>query len=233
MTTTIGTVHTIFGIDSIEATVTAMAGDFAADFDMEAAADGYRDYLTDYLPGTLVVLGDDVMMQTDDPFATRLGHAGIEQIRENIADDMAGDDAFDLTPYAKPGRAQCGAAGRNANSRTCGTERPESAEQNTPATLGDDLRRVAELADTGLLDGTYIQFSFHTQDAARVQAVNDRLGGRVRRYRSSTGTVQAHNDGALVGSVSVIGVINTGALWGDDGGSDEVWAEIVRNGGTS
>lgn len=148
MTTThIGTVHTIFGIDSIEATINAMVGDFAADFDMEAAANGYRDYLTDYLPATLVVVGNDVMCHIDDVQALN-GDGPIEEIHDAIRDDMATGDGFDISRYAKPACAKCGAAGRNADSHTCGTKQPESAEQNTPATLGDERRHVMRIRVT-------------------------------------------------------------------------------------
>lgn len=97
--------------------------------------------------------------------------------------------------------------------------------------LAADLHRLAELAESGLLDGRSINLGLHVDSAARVQAVVGVLGGEVRRYRSHTGTVQAHAKGAFVGSVEVQPLVNTDAPWESD--SDETWAALVQNGGVS
>jgi hypothetical protein len=117
----------------------------------------------------------------------------------------------------------------------------EETEGDTPAVvqldrddaaahLAADLRRLADLAESGLLDGHAWKLDFFVESPARVQAVVDQLGGTVHRYRASTDTVQAHAVGALVGSVKVVPIINTTHPWGDDADSDETWAALVQGG---
>ncbi|GAB3167007.1 hypothetical protein GCM10027059_26940 [Myceligenerans halotolerans] len=96
------------------------------------------------------------------------------------------------------------------------------------AALAADLRRLAHLAESGLLDGEHIALDVHVDSAARVQVVVDALGGEVRRYRSHTETVQASTSGAYVGSVQVVALVNTDAPWDSD--SDETWAALVQDG---
>lgn len=97
--------------------------------------------------------------------------------------------------------------------------------------LAADLRRLAELAESGLLDGRGCEFLLHFDDAASVQAIADALGGSVARYKSHKDTVQASVDGARVGSIKVKPIVNTDAPWGSDSG--ETWAALVQNGGAS
>jgi hypothetical protein len=227
-TTRIASVHAIFGIDTIESAIAAMAGEHAADFDLEAAADGYRDFLTDYLPASLVVVGNDVMGEIDDVQALA-GDGPIEQIREAIQDDMAGDDAFDLTPYAITGEhVVILGEDPGVNEAPTGTDDSDGTKAAGRAKLASDLRRIARLAESGLLDGSAHDLSFHVENAASVQAVIDALGGQPRRYRSSTNTVQAHAAGALVGSVKVVPIVNTDTPWGEGANSDGAWAALVN-----
>lgn len=92
-TTAVGDVHSIFGIDSIATAIGNMVGEHAEAIDITAAMDGYRDYLTNWLPVGYQIVGDNVIRDTDAPMLIRT----VEEIRQDIADDA---DGFDISRYA-------------------------------------------------------------------------------------------------------------------------------------
>jgi hypothetical protein len=91
-TTEAGTTLTVFGTD-VTGTILAIVGDHAADFDLEAAANGYRDYLAGFLPDGYTISGYQVVKDVDAPHLDRAA------LREAVADDT---DGFDISKYAKP-----------------------------------------------------------------------------------------------------------------------------------
>lgn len=95
-TKTYGNLYQFFGISSITSAIADIAGAHADHFNMDDAADAYRQYLTHMLPGSLVIVGDQVRGDSDDAEAKLLN---LNDFRQDCVDTMA-VEPFDISPYA-------------------------------------------------------------------------------------------------------------------------------------
>lgn len=94
-TKTYGNLYQFFGISSITSAIADIAGAHADHFNMDDAADAYRQYLTHMLPGSLVIVGDQVRGNSDDAEAKLLN---LNDFRQDCVDTMA-VEPFDISPY--------------------------------------------------------------------------------------------------------------------------------------
>jgi hypothetical protein len=88
-----GSVHTIFGIDSISGVIAAAVGDFAGDYDLHVLEDRYRDQLESLLPDGWTIHGDDVFRAVgaeDIEDRDELRAQAAEVDTDFSRDDMAG-----------------------------------------------------------------------------------------------------------------------------------------------
>jgi hypothetical protein len=78
--------------------------------------------------------------------------------------------------------------------------------------LGDTLRRLADLADAGIIHGE-ASLDLHVGNEQAVRDIASTLGGAVSEYRSHCDTFQYSNHGTRVDSVRVTAMVATDRPW--------------------